>query len=58
MSQEIETETEIAFCVENWNKNAFNFHQSEDSLELIVIYNLDGIDRSVQYDVGVKCFFL
>jgi hypothetical protein len=27
MSQEIETGTETAFCVEN--KNAFNFHQSE-----------------------------
>jgi hypothetical protein len=57
MSQEIETGTETAFCVENWNKNAFNFHQSEDSLELIVINKLDGIDRSVQSDVGVKCFF-
>ena len=57
MSQEIETGTETAFCVENWNKNAFNFHQSEDSLELIVINNLDGIDRSVQYDVGFFRFF-
>ncbi len=44
-------------CILRWNKNAFNFHQSEDSLELIVINNLDGIDRSVQYDVGFFSFF-